>query len=124
MKKYTIVDEFKNLNISMGSNFEEWFSPMPFDKKAKTAKLYPMKLPRKMNDFEIQEELKPTEVSIEEIVETIKGMDKSTWALFNAKDKDGVLRTAFVRWGVGGWFANADALDDRRWGDGDQVFSH
>jgi hypothetical protein len=123
MKKYTIVDEFKNLNISMGSNFEEWFSPMPFDKKAKTAKLYPMKLPREMNDFEIQEKLKPTEVSIEEIVETIKGMDKSTWALFNAKDKDGVLRSVSVFWGIVGWRAHPHALDDRRWRGVDQVFS-
>ena len=43
--------------------------------------------------------------------------------IFYVPDVSGVLRTVYVYWLVGGWYALADVLDDGGWGDGYQVFS-
>lgn len=61
-----------------------------------------------MNDTEIMAELKPGEVLLSEVYQTLKTMDKDTWALFYVRDVSGVLRTVSVYWFDGGWhvFAN------------------
>lgn len=106
-----------------GSNFTDWFLPMKFNPKSKCVKLQSKKLERVMSDQEIQDEFNPSEVSLEEIAKTLKELDTSTWSIFYAKDKDGVLRTVSVYWCGDGWLAFASALDDYRWFVGGQVFS-
>lgn len=120
----TVQQALINLDIKyFGLNFESWFFPCDFNEKAKNHILIGQKLPRAMNDKEILKELKPSEVTIEEIAETLKTLDHSTYNLFYCKDKDGVLRTVDVGWRGDGWFADADALDAYGWLDGRRVFS-
>ena len=97
-------DAFKKLKISyVGNNFKEWFYPLKFDPKNKVKKLISQKLPRAMNDKEILAELKPTEVSMEEIVATLKTLDHSVWALFYCRDNNSLLRAVRVSWSDDGW---------------------
>jgi len=107
----------------IGSNFKEWFGDMDFKKK-KTEPLISQKLPRNMNDSEILAELKPTEVTLDEVYSTLQTMDKSWWAIFYVKDVSGVLRTVNANWCGGGWGVGADGVaNPGRWGDSSQVFS-
>ena len=123
MKKLTVEQEIKKLPISyIGGNFKAWFYPLPFS-EGKTKSLFFKKLPRYMNDVEIQKELNPGEVSIKEVFETLKTINKDVWALFYCKDKGGVLRAVCVRWGGDGWLARADALGDDMWSVDYRVFS-
>lgn len=119
----TIKKAFENVNVLyFNENFETWFFPMDFN----TEKVNPLigtKLPRSMDDFEIQKELKPIEVTLEEIAATLKNLDHATWCIFYTKDAGGVLRSVYVRWRGVGWCACAIALGGYRWSDGDQVFS-
>lgn len=106
-----------------GSNFRDWFFPVEFDPKKKTEHLFSQKLPRAMNDYEIRDELHPTEVSLEEIVNELKTANHSWWMIFYANDKNGVLRTVSVGWRGGGWSAGAGAIDDGGWSGAYRVFS-
>ena len=118
-------DAFKKLKISyVGNNFKEWFYPLKFDPKNKVKKLISQKLPRAMNDKEILAELKPTEVSMEEIVATLKTLDHSVLALFYCRDKNSLLRAVRVSWSDDGWcvFAGGVARPGA-WFGGRQVFS-
>ena len=118
-------DAFKKLKISyVGNNFKEWFYPLKFDPKNKVKPLTSQKVPHAMNDIEILAELKPTEVSMEEIVATLETLDHSVWALFYCKDKNSVLRTVGVLWYNDGWDVSADGVArPSAWCAGYQVFS-
>ena len=118
-------DAFKKLKISyVGNNFKEGFYPLKFDPKNKVKKLISQKLPRAMNDIEILAELKPTEVSIEEIVATLKTLDHSVWALFYCKDKNSVLHAVDAYWNGVGWDVDAGAVTSPdTWRAGYLVFS-
>ena len=118
-------DAFKKLKISyVGNNFKEWFYPLKFDPKNKVKPLTSQKVPHAMNDKEILAELKPTEVSMEEIVATLETLDHSVWALFYCKDKNSVLRAVDARWGDDGWHVCAGAVTSPlTWRAGYQVFS-
>ena len=106
-----------------GGNFQDWFFPVEFDPEKKTKHLFSQKLPREVNDYEVRNEFHPTEVSLEEIANTLKTADHSWWMLFYAKDKWDVLRAVYVAWSGDGWSANANAVDGSRWIGGLRVFS-
>ena len=113
----------KNNIVYLGDNFKTWFGGVEFEEE-KTKPLHSMKLPRAMNDKEILSELKPTEVTLEEVYETLKNMDKKIWAIFYVRDKNDVLRTVSVYWYGGGWCVGAGSTDDtNEWSGGRQVFS-
>lgn len=115
--KFTIGEN----NIAyLGNQFKDWFGDMEV-KGEQT--LIGQKLPRHMNDFEIQKELAPSEVSLGDVHETLKTMSHETWALFYVKDSSGVLRTVSVYWYGGGWHVSADALDGHGWSADNVVFS-
>lgn len=77
-----------------------------------------------MNDDEIFIELKPSEVSLEEIYNTIQTLDKEILAIFYVKDSSLVLRAVLVYWSGGGWFVRASEVSGPgAWGGGGQVFS-
>ena len=111
----------KENNIAwVSSLFQEYFDGVPVE-QGQT--LVSQKLEKEMNDFEIQEELKPTEVSLGDVYETLKTLDHDVWALFYVKDKNKVLRVVGVGWGSGGWGVGAFALGADGWGAGSRVFS-
>ena len=120
-------DAFNKLKISyVGNNFKEWFYPLKFDPKNKVKPLTSQKVPHAMNDIEILAELKPTEVSMEEIIATLETLDDSVWALFYCKDKNSVLRAVSVNWNSNddGWYVHAYAVTNPgSWFDGGRVFS-
>lgn len=118
------TNKFKEICSYQSSNFREWFADMEYPEDGVGAILYNKKLPRRMNDSEILTELKPTEVTIYDIYDTLKTLDKSVWGIFYCKDVTGVLRSVFVDWDGGGWFVCADDVEDPvQWSDGRQVFS-
>ena len=120
----TTEKAFKKAGVTyFGANFWNWFFPVEFDPKKKTKKLFSQKLPREMSDYEVRNEFHPTEVSLEEIANTLKTAGHSEMMLFYANDKNGVLRAVGVRWDGDGRGAYADAIDDDSWGDGYRVFS-
>lgn len=127
MKEKIITTEqvLKKLPIYyVGDNFKKWFYPMKSDPDNKIKTLISQKLSRSMNDETIIKELNPGEVSIEEIVGTLKTMDHSFWAIFYCKDISNVLRTVDVRWGGGGWYVSArEVSDPLTWRVGRRVFS-
>ena len=116
---------FEKLQISyVGANFREWFYPLPFNPKAKVKTLKGQKLPRAMRDAEIMKELNPGEVSIEEIVATLKTLDHAVWALLYCKDINGELRTVSVFWSGDGWYVDANPVPyPYEWYDVLQVFA-
>lgn len=110
----------------IGSNFENWFGNMLFDmvSSEESLSLTSKKLPRCMNDSAILAELKPTEVSLEEMYDILKNLDHSIWAIFYIKDVDNVVRAVYVRWDDGGWSVEAYGVSDPDgWSVGYQVFS-
>lgn len=117
-KKFSTITSYQN------HYFTEWFGDMEFNDAQKSSRLFSKKLPRDMNDAEILAELKPTEVSLEEVYHALETADHSDWRLFYVKDKDEVLRAVFVRWYDDGWVVSALSVGDpRRWLGGPQVFS-
>ena len=113
-------------------DFIKWFGEMHvnFDKHTnRTLNYSPLtsqKLPRFMTSREILDELKPTEVSLGDIYETLKALDHSVLALFFVKDDSEVLRSVSARWSDDyvGWnvYAN-DASRSYQWGVVRQLFS-
>lgn len=101
-------------------SFKEYFDGMPV---RKGEVLTGTKLPRDMNDEEIPKELKPGEVSLGDVYETLKTMSHEMWALFYVSDKETVLRAVDVHWLGDGWRVYAGALDGRRWSADGRVFS-
>ena len=108
----------------IGDNFKECFYPLSFNAKTKKKVLISKKLPRAMNDGEIFKELNPREVSMEEIVATLKTMSHNFYALFYCRDVTGTLRAVGVYWDDVGWSVYADDVACPFAWDGDyQVFS-
>lgn len=96
-------------NISyLGSDFQEWFGDMDFEKVE--ANLKSKKLPRYMTVKEILEELKPDTLTLDEIYAHLKIADKNDWMIFYCKDKYGVLRTVHARWHGDGWRVDASSV--------------
>ncbi len=121
----TTQQAFETLPASyISDDFKEWFFALSFDDKKKTEKLFGQKLPRTMNDREILKELNPSEVSLEEIVATLKTLDHSVFPIFYAKDKDNDLRAVGADWYGDGWGMHAFAVArPNGWGDERQLFS-
>ena len=119
-----ISTKLKNVSFT-GSNFDSWFGDMEFkeaDKKYQP--LTSKKLPRYMTGQEILDELKPEEVSLSDVWETIQTMSHDTWALFFVRDNTSVLRLVCVVWGGGGWDVSAGETSNAYgWRGDDQVFS-
>jgi hypothetical protein len=108
------------------SDFQAWFFPMKFNKKAKLAKIISQKLPRVMTSQEILAELKPSEISIEELYATLKTLDHSVLLLAYCKDKDAIPRLVSAYWcgDNAGWSVYAyDASNSSQWDDSRQLFS-
>jgi len=116
------TEKFKEIASYQGNDFKEWFGDMEFEDN--TSKLYSKKLERSMTDSEILAEFKPTELTLGEVFNYLKTVNKKDWMLFYCKDSAGVLRTVGVGWRDDGWGVDAGSVEDPgRWGDGDQVFS-
>ncbi len=97
------------------SQFKEWFGDMEFNAKKKVKKLISTKLTRAMTNQQIFDELHPTECSLEDVLATLKTLDKSPWCIFYCKDKDGVvLRAVDACWrtDVDGWSVDAGHVAD------------
>lgn len=114
----------------VSSDFQDWFGEMEVEETVDTAPLTFKKLERDMLDKEILEEWKPAEVTLADVLVTMKtngNMLKDGWAnLFYVKDITGELRTVYVGWRSGsrGWLVSAYSVSDRIWwGAGSQVFS-
>lgn len=110
-------------NISyLGDNFKEWFGDLKFQKGEAITTL--KKLPRSMNDKEILDEIKPEEISLGDLYESLKSMDKSVWFLCYIKDVNGVLRAVRDRWNGDGWGVDASSVGlVNRWVVGYQILS-
>lgn len=122
-KDMKVTKKISEICSYQGSNFKEWFGDMEYPKE-EAVKLFSKKLSRSMNDNEILSELKPTEVSIVDIFDTLKTLDKSVWGIFYCKDNTGVLRAVRVDWYDGGWYVIADSVGSPcSWDAGSQVFS-
>lgn len=122
-KQKTLKIGENNINY-LSSNFKEWFEEMKFSLPEKFQPLTSKKLHRSMNDTEILAELKPEEITLADLYETLKIMDRDMYALFYIKDKNGVLRTVDVGWYGAGWDVYASEVSyPYRWGGGGQVFS-
>ena len=114
-------------------DFIKWFGEMHvnFDKHTnRTLNYSPLtsqKLPRYMTSREILDELKPTEVSLGDIYEILKAIDRSVWKLFLlffVKDGNEVLRSVRMFWYGVGWHVFAGPVSDpHEWNDAYQVFS-
>ncbi len=120
----TVQEQFSKISSYQGSNFKEWFGPMPF-KKGEIIKTS-ITLEKSMNDKEIMDTYLPEEVSIGDVYATVQTLDKKGWYIFYCKDKDGILRAASSYWGVGFgvWRFYADPVGRvRGWDAGDQVMS-
>ncbi len=108
------------------SQFKEWFGDMEFNAKKKVKKLISTKLTRAMTDQQIFDEFHPTECSLEEVLATLKTLDKFTWCIFYCKDKVGVLRAVGVCWRArgDGWYVIACLVTRPfEWFDDSRVFS-
>lgn len=118
-----ITTKLKDISYT-NSNFDEWFGDMEFPEVSDMTPLTSKILPRSMNDSEILAELKPQEVTLSDMYFTLQSLDKSVWALFYIKDKDGVLRAVYVYWYGDGWYLYANSvLHPCEWHAGYQVFS-
>lgn len=91
-----------NYNISyIGDNFKKWFGEPKI--KPNTKELFSIKLPHEMLDAEILTELKPTEITLNELVGQFEMMDKYEWYLAYIRNADGVLWAVPVHWYGDGW---------------------
>jgi len=114
-----------NLNISyIGQNFKDWFeetevSPEKISPEFKT-------LERNMNDKEILSELKPEEITLNELAYILEKnlLEKEGFCICYIRDSALVLRAVRVFWDGDGWHVNAVSVEDPyEWFAGHQVFS-
>jgi len=119
----TITKKFSEITSYQGDNFKNWFDDMPF--KEEKTKLFSKTLEKPMNDKEILDTLKPTEVSLGEVFNHLTTeARKEDWMIFYCKDKADVLRAVDVSRYGDGWNVSADSVEDPvRWRDGRRVFS-
>lgn len=111
----------ENNIMYLSSNFKECFEDIPVEEGTT---LINQKLPRNMSDSEILAELKPTEVSLGDVYETLKTMDKSWCGIFYVKDKENVLRAVYVFWDCHGWDVGVVVVSfPLDWDAVDRVFS-
>lgn len=118
----TIKERFSEIFHYQSSNFEEWFGSMEYvnEKHNLLSKI----LVKSMNDEEILNELKPEPVSLGDVFNFCKTMNKEIGAIFYCKDKTGVLRAVYVTWHDGGWRVIVYSLEyPSRWVVGSSVFS-
>ena len=116
------INDYKEILTYQSDFFKEWFGGMEVKETGNT--LYSKVLERDMNNQKIIEELKPSEVSLGDIISHLKDISEKRWMIFYCKDKGGVLRAVDVCLFADGWsvFANSvEGSDD--WDVGDLVFS-
>lgn len=115
-------EEFKKGKDGIGyvsSDFLKHFGDIEFDEKIAGSF---QKLPRSMNDAEIENELKPGICDLGDVLAFIKNPPEGT--------KDGWYNLFYtpafvvrVRWRVDEWDVHVWRRDDYRWRDDDRVFS-
>lgn len=94
-----------------GSNFKKWFdidsaTPSKIDIKFHT-------LERDMTNEEILKEIKPEEITLDELAYILKEelIDKKGYFLFHTKDGSDITRAVCAYWFAGlGWFVDAFGL--------------
>ena len=123
-KNTKVSEEFKVGKNDIGyvsSTFLDLFGDMSLESGAV---LTSQKLPRRMSDFEIIEELNVQECTLSDVLETLKTaqllLRDGNWNLFYIKDSDRVVR---VRWFDGGWRVDDWGRRERAWRGGIRVFS-
>jgi len=117
----TTTEKFKEIFSYQSSSFKEWFGGMDFEESTK--ELHSTFLEKDMTDKEILEELKPTEVSLGDMLYCLKSLDKTERNIFYIRDKSGVLRAVRVDWYNGGWDVNAFSVENPDDWDDIRVFS-
>src|SRR3990167_1881633 len=113
----------KNNIAYLGDNFKEQFGDMDF-KLPKKFEIETKTLPRYMTNQEILDELKPSEITLGELMyaHQHKLLSKDTWNLCFIRNKEGELWLVDVCLDSDGWSFGADPLGySYRWDDGHRV---
>ena len=116
-------DKFTEITSYQEEKFTELFGEVDF--VSKTTQLSSTKLGKYMNNKEIIDELKPTEVTLGEVYSCLETLDHSISALFYCRDKNDELNMVSATWKEG-WIVRTFIFEvdsEWRWRGDNYLFS-